>query len=286
MRPMVELIKPGVDCSFAVRRFEETGWPMRWHAHPEHELTLIVGGDGRRFVGDSIEPFAPGELVLLASNLPHCWQAPRKRKKWCQSVVAQFRDDCFGAGYFDLPEHKPIRRLLARAERGLLFPAGEVTSAMANMEHLPPQRRPAALTDLLLTLAAESSRPLASDGYTQPSRQRDVLRIDRVSRWLTAHYLEPISLNEAANVAHLNPASFCRFFRRHTGRGFLAYLHELRIGHACRLLMETEQPVIDAAMASGFHNLAHFNRLFRRLRGMTPRAFRRWHRTPGNLARS
>lgn len=273
--PIAEHIQPGADCSFAVRKFAQNSWPMRLHMHAEHELTLIIAGAGRRFVGDSMENFAAGELVLLGSGLPHCWQAPRVKARGCRSLVVQFRDDCFGAGFFDLPELRAVRRLLDRAGRGLVFAAGPLPQRMAALGEAPLPRRPTALVDLLLDLAAAKARPLSSARYVQPTRQDDVDRIDRVSRWLEQRYLQPVTLEEAAATVGLHPSSFCRFFRRHTGRSFLAYLHELRVGHACRLLMETSDPITSIALAAGFHNLAHFNRLFRRLRGTTPVKYRR-----------
>jgi AraC-like DNA-binding protein len=279
--PLAEVIPRGSDSSFAVRSFQQRGWSMRLHNHAEHELTLIVAGEGRRFVGDSVEPFGPGELVLLGSGLPHCWHAERRRKAWCRSLVVQFRDDCLGPGFFDLPELRAVRRLLTRAQRGLVFAAGPASAATAAMADIPVARRPGALIDILLTLAQARTRPLATRQYVMPTRQGEVDRIDRVIRWLEGRYLEPLSLRQAAATIGLEPTSFCRFFRRHTGRSFLAYLHELRIGHACRLLMQTTDPITEVAMSSGFSNLAHFNRLMRRLRGMTPRQYRQAMRGGG-----
>jgi AraC-like DNA-binding protein len=85
----------------------------------------------------------------------------------------------------------------------------------------------------------------------------------------------PLRLGDVAAIAGLSPEGFSRFFHRMTGRTFVAWVHEVRIGHACRLLTTTERPVLDIAMAAGFENLSNFNRVFRRLRGCTPRAFRR-----------
>jgi AraC-like DNA-binding protein len=88
------------------------------------------------------------------------------------------------------------------------------------------------------------------------------------------HLAEPLTLADVAAVAGLAPESFSRFFRRMTGRTFVGWLHEVRIGHACRLLSTTDRPVVEIALASGFGNLSNFNRVFRRRRHCTPRQLR------------
>ncbi|MFM8803169.1 MAG: helix-turn-helix domain-containing protein, partial [Planctomycetia bacterium] len=113
--------------------------------------------------------------------------------------------------------------------------------------------------------------------YATATRSRDAQRIDRACRYFLQHLDKTLSLAEVAAVAELSPAGFSRFFRRMTGRTFVGWGHEVRIGHACRLLVHTDRSVLDISMASGFANLSNFNRVFRRLRGRTPREFRRRH---------
>jgi len=69
--------------------------------------------------------------------------------------------------------------------------------------------------------------------------------------------------------------SFSRFFRRATNRTFRGFLNQVRIGHACRLLLETDRTVTEICYESGFSNLSNFNRQFLRLRRATPRDYRR-----------
>ena len=115
MQASFESIVAQSHCSFAYRAFKIRGFPFRWHFHPEYELTLIVSGEGRRFVGDDISDFAAGDLVLLGRNLPHTWHSrasefsspPRSH-----AVCIQFADDFLGAGFFATPELNRVRRLL------------------------------------------------------------------------------------------------------------------------------------------------------------------------------
>ena len=73
----------------------------------------------------------------------------------------------------------------------------------------------------------------------------------------------------------MSAPAFSRFFRQKTGKTFVAYLAELRIGRACRLLIETDRTILEICLDSGFRNLANFNRRFRAQKKVTPREFRR-----------
>jgi AraC-like DNA-binding protein len=98
--------------------------------------------------------------------------------------------------------------------------------------------------------------------------------MDRVMRYLQQRVAEPVTLEEVAAVAHLTPTAFCRFFKASTGKTLVGYLHELRVGMASRLLLETDLPVSEVALESGFPNLSNFNRRFREQKGVSPREFR------------
>jgi AraC-like DNA-binding protein len=280
MLPDLEHVPAGPGRSFATDRFDLVAFPYRWHFHAAYELTLITAGAGRRFVGDSIEWFGPGDLVLLGPHLPHTWHSEPCRGSRSRAVVIRFEADCLGAEFFDCGELRRIRGLLERSRRGLAFDATPARCAVAKVltsgAAAPPFAQLITLLESLQLLATKGpGRTLASPSYVWSPRANDTRRIDRVCRHVMQHLAEPLALADVAAVAGLAPGSFSRFFRRMTGRTFVGWLHEMRIGHACRLLSTTDQPVVEIAFASGFGNLANFNRIFRRLRQCTPRQLRR-----------
>ena len=97
---------------------------------------------------------------------------------------------------------------------------------------------------------------------------------------MQAAYDRPITLDEAAALAHLSRAAFSRFFHRTMGRTFTDYLNEVRVDAACRLLVETDLPVTAVAARCGFRNLSWFNRRFLRRKGVQPLRYRQQFR-PG-----
>ena len=283
MKARIERVSPKGAASFICRRRRDTRFGFTWHYHPEIELTLITRSRGRRFVGDSIEPYEDGDLVLLGPNLPHTWDSDPRRKGPHEAVFCQFTPEFLGPDFLRAPELAAVRRLLDRSTRGLRF-SGRTQKAAARkmdgMERLQGLARLAALLEVLDLLARSREwRPLSSREFIPALRRGDAERIDRVCRHLNERCAERVTLAEAAAVAHLSIPAFSRSFRRKTGRTLVAYLNELRTGLACRGLMESERSISEIAFDSGFNNLSNFNRRFRALKGMSPREFRRQFRS-------
>jgi len=285
MKARIEKVSTGGGASFLCRRRIDPRFGFYWHFHPEIELTCIVRSRGRRFVGDSIEPYDDGDLVLLGPNLPHTWASDPRRAGRQEAVFCQFSESFLGPEFLRAPELAAVRRLLGRAAHGLRFSGRTQKDAarrMQGMERLQGLGRLAALLELLDLLArSREQRPLSSREFVPALRPGDAGRIDRVCRILNERFTERITLAEAAAAAHLSIPAFSRFFRRKTGRTLVAYLNELRTGLACRELIETDRSVSDIAFDSGFNNLSNFNRRFLELKGMSPRDFRRQFQAAG-----
>ncbi|WP_051425693.1 helix-turn-helix domain-containing protein [Jiangella gansuensis] len=248
-------------------------FPFSWHFHPEIELTLITAGTGTRYVGDNIEPYEPGQLTLLGSGVPHAFVSAAPGRH--EAAVIHFRPDFLGTGLFEAPEFGAVGGLLTGADHGLqLTVSDELALRLVELTSSDGAAGTLSLLDALVRLAERGpGRQLASPGYRalRPDSSR---RMDEVFGFLHAHYPDPIRLDDVAAVAHLSSAAFSRFFRRATGRTFTAYLTELRVGAACRLLADTDRAVADIAAACGFGNLSNFNRRFRELKDLTPRSYR------------
>jgi AraC-like DNA-binding protein len=258
------------------------------HRHAALELTWVERGAGLRFVGDSAEPFEDGDLVLLGPQIPHLWSAPPAPDGTpLRATVLQFPAALLEQAL--LPELLALRPLAHRAQRGLQVGGAArqtVTAHLRAMRSADPLGRLAGLVAVLGELARrpEDLRTLsarapgaAAAGSTGPAAQRQdgpPARIDRVLDWIHAHLAEPLTLAEAARVAHVSPAAFSRFFRRETGKTYTDYVNDVRCSEACVRLRGSTWPVAAVAQACGFATASHFNRQFRARLGMTPRAYR------------
>jgi AraC-like DNA-binding protein len=289
----IEKLLPPPASSFILKTRREPSFGPYWHFHPEYQVTLVRRGRGKRFVGDDVARFEPGDLVLTGPNLPHMWCSSRVRRRGeapHEAVILQFPDSLFGGRFLDLPELGAVRRLLERSARGLGF--GPTTRRRVGplMVRMGEERGAARLILLLEILhrlsRSADARELSSGAFRPSLASADRHRIDRVCRFIGERAGGPLTLAEAAAGAHLSVPAFTRFFRRCTGRSFLRYLTELRIGAACRLLLETDRRVADVGRASGFPSPATFHRRFRAAKGVSPKGFRaRFHSTRPSASR-
>ena len=280
MIPIQEKIPRHADTSLKLSRRSAQALGFEWHQHPEIELTLILSGAGQRFVGDSIEAYHAGDLMLLGSNLPHTWASHPGTDTPHTAVVAQFDPAWLSEMLSNTPEAGAVLKLLHRSRRGLRFTGPALVHAMQELPGLLDVRgldRVLGLIKLLNTLAhGRGTKPLASPAY-DPHEHRADSRVDRVCRFLHDHATEPITQAQAADLIHMSGPAFSRFFRQRVGMTYSRYLHELRIGHACRLLLDTDIPITQACFESGFNNLSNFNRVFGSIKGTSPRAYRQHH---------
>jgi len=288
MNPLrLELISLPAGESFAWREFIEPRFSSPWHFHPESELTLIQRGTGQLFVGDAIVHFNAGDVFLLGGGLPHVFysDAPPKLlgKQGCShAVVLQLLPDVFGAKFWKMPEHHDLRELWRLASRGISF-APEARPDLVKLLQEVGLKKGVPRTLSLLKLlncgadALRRSRFLCSDGYVFRPDTYAEQRISRVCRYVFENSNGPITLDEAARHAAMNPSAFCRYFSKVTGKRFMTFVNEVRIGQVCRSLIETDREVAEIAFSCGFESLSNFSRWFRALHGISPSRFRSAH---------
>jgi AraC-like DNA-binding protein len=254
-----------------------------YHVHPEIEINYIVSSSGRRLVGDHLDQFNPGDLVLLGSGLPHMYshRAPAHAPaNWAHSLYIQFLPDCLGSGFFDLRGMAPLRDLLSRAGRGLLFPRDTANRALPVLDGVLKSNgllRVSLLLQLLDILAkCSGAKPMASSQFTAPRLLRTSNRLDLATAYINRHLFKELSQTALARHMRMSPQGFSRFFHASMGRTFATYVTELRIGAASQALLESNLTIAEVCFANGFNNLSNFNRQFRAVKGMSPREFRRY----------
>lgn len=266
--------------SFAFREFDLPEFDSPWHFHPEFELTLVTEGSGRRFVGDHIADYEPGDLVLLGPELPHFWHSktPAKGTERSCSLVVQFLPEFLGTDFFELPELDAIKSLFKNASLGLRFSGRTRERAARILERMESRSPQGQLLGLLEVLDILSRSPevevLATEGFAPSLDRRTEERINRCQTYIFNHLDSSFSLADVAVHMNMSPSAFSRYFKRSMGKTFSQFVNELRVGQACRDLLESDRPIAEIAYKSGFNNLSNFNRRFREIKGISPRKFR------------
>lgn len=267
----------GTEQSFSAYRYEGAEFDAPYHFHPEIEVVYIEEGRGMRVVGDHSDSFFPGDLCLFAQNLPHFYHADRAGRR-ASSLVVQFLPEVIRS-LLPTPEMRSVRELLKDGQRGIRFSVQTAESLRPLILELvlaEGSGRMLRLLELLAALAGQDERQvLASIGYTYAANNKQSERIERAWQLLVTGSSDALTQADVAEAMHMSVSTFSRFFRRATNRTFTEALLEVRLGHACRLLAESDTTISEICHASGFNNLSNFNRRFKKRYGRSPREWRK-----------
>jgi AraC-like DNA-binding protein len=279
MKAQFERIQHPDDASwrFFLRELDEL--PFEWHYHPEYELTLTVNSQGERYIGDHIEAYQSGDLVLLGPNLPHSWASQQSEQQGTHRVyVLWFRQAWVDGLSQQFPEFASLSTWLDRSRRGLAWShtlAAQLAPLFGQLPGASATRRLTALLDILTTLQGEAPRTLASERFHSETLAEPAQReLSPILDSLHRDFRDALRVPELAREHHMSVSTLNRVFRRQMNQSLHQYLTQIRLGHACADLIRTGRPVSLVADAGGFPNLSNFNRLFKRYKGVTPRQFR------------
>lgn len=284
MKASYEKIPQPPNRSFFCWHRQEESFPFEWHFHPEIELTLIIAHTGQRFIDAVIEDYGPGDLALIGSNIPHTYRSHplSSNSQIHQAIVVQFTEALLAPLWQQFSELKSIAELLKTAQQAVVFQSSpELTQAQAIIQSLPsssPALQSSQFISLLTHLSQCPRRTLLTEPAVLKQNTQEQLRIEKVYTHLNLNFNRTISLDEVATIANMNSTAFCRFFKKLTQKTLIQYLTELRISHACRILIETDETVTSVCYQSGFEDLAHFNRQFKKLKTLSPGRYRKQFR--------
>ncbi len=249
-----------------------------WHFHSEFEIVYILKSSGKRFVADNIEPFVEGDLTLIGSNLPHFWKTESNpsgiEDMHVNAIVVQFHKDFFREEINSYPEFHKISGLLKKASRGVHFTApgnekiGKMLKRLLTLKGLD---RMLYFVKLMDTMARNGHyRILASSAYQLEGHMELNSRLDKIMHFINTNYQRKITQEEIAARIGMTSVAFCRYFKEKTGKVFIFFVNEMRVGYACKLLIENHLPITQICFECGFNNLSNFNRTFKRQTGFRP----------------
>ena len=259
------------------------GFDYPVHNHPEYELNLVAGMSGTRIVGDSTERYTDYDLVLLGPYLYHKWDGDDQLQQSGQPyrvITIQFARDLFSGQLFQKERFYKIRQMLKDSSRGIKFHGKTFEEAMRIMINLTEDKGFTNIIEFLqlfdlLSQSAETTY-LASEGFTPQALRSDSNRIQVAYGYILKHFSDSnMKIGDVAAQVNMSDSAFSHFFQKYAFRSFTDFLIDVRVGHACKLLLDTDETVNRICGKSGFNNLANFNRLFRKYRQCTPVEYRR-----------
>ncbi|MFC0773067.1 AraC family transcriptional regulator [Terrimonas alba] len=284
MRPQLLKVCNEPQYSFSVRQDLVPYVNNRWHYHAEVELIHFKKGEGTQFIGDSIKQFKAGDVVLVGSNLPHYWRFDdsyfeEEAKEKADVRVAHFCENFWGSQFLQLPENVHIKGLLDRAKRGLQitgktrYKVAELLEALLQTDN---NYRILLLMEALTLIAdCKQLQPLSSIGFKYDLVENEKDRIKAIYEYSIKNFKRPIQLEEIASVANISPNSFCRYFKSKTRKTYSQFLIEIRVGHACKLLIENNLSVKQLCYESGFNNFTSFHKYFKLITNKSPLTYQK-----------
>lgn len=284
MKPQLLKVSNGPAHSFSVRQDLVPHFNNRWHYHPEVELIHFKKGEGTQFVGDSIKQFRDGDLVLIGSQLPHYWRFDdlyfkEDSKQSADVRVAHFCENFWGEQFLQLPENKMVRQVLEKAKRGIKVNGKTkiiVAGLLEKMLTAEGSERIILLLNALNVIAACTQvNVLSSIGFRHHTEAIENDRINAIYDYSLANFKNKIHLEEIAAVANISPSSFCRYFKSRTKKTYSQFLIEIKVGHACKLLIENKFIIKQLCYESGFNNFASFHKYFKQITGKSPLTYQK-----------
>lgn len=281
--PRREIIPPHPQQSVRVITHDFPSEICGWGAHPEYEIHLITKTRGSFIAGDHVGTFAPGHVSMMGPNLPHDWVSDLEEGQVAvdRDAVIQFSDEWIRRCMDVMPELIEIDEVLQHSSRGVVFSGATAWRAAETIIDIVGSRGSEQLSHLLRLLSIFAKAPadewevVASEWMGQPADANSRTAVDAGLGYIFGNLTGEIRLESAARLAHMSGPTFSKYFKSATGMTFSSMVKKLRVAHARRLLDSSDASIAQVASASGYHNMANFNRQFLAEVGTTPSTYRR-----------
>lgn len=264
--------------SFLVFERMKNNFDFPIHFHPEYELNFIANGAGvRRVVGDSLEEIENIELVFVGPNLHHGWQMHKCTSEKIHEITVQFHKDLLDSNLLGRRIMKPIKDMFEKSSHGILFSrkiSKKILPKLQKLSKTDSINYFLELISILQDLALSTNQRLLSTYSTNYKEFENSDRIKVIYEFIQENYSSKITLSEVSELVNMSPVSFNRFIKKRTGKTFVEYVNDTRIGFASRWLIEEKLSITEIAYKCGFNNIANFNRIFKKNKKCTPSHYR------------
>jgi AraC-like DNA-binding protein len=243
------------------------------------ELNLIINAKGaKRMVGDHVGEIDEVELVLVGANLPHVWRTHNCKSRKIQEITIQFHKDLFEEKMLKRNQLHFIREMFEKSSRGILFSPTTTQQVISRLKKLRSKQGFDSVLELMSIFhdlsTSRNLQLLSEANFSNVQPTYKSRRIEKVMEYMRQNFDKSIDLSDVSKIANMTEVSFSRFMKTQTGIGFIDSLLDIRLAHASRLLIDTNQPISEIAYNCGFNNISNFNRLFKKKKGCTPKQLR------------
>lgn len=250
---------------------------ITYHQAEDWELSYIIKGSGTRVLGDVVETFSSGEIILLPPKMPHGWyfnEFDHDEEGKIENITIIFSKELLQNLHTLFPELATTVQTLNTCKKALTFEGQTLKKLQFKMKEMLRQTDVEQLASFINLLSVISNfKETKAVGYFN-KQNKTAIKMQDVSRFMVHNYQRKITLDEVAKYVNMNRSSFCTFFKREKGKSFLTALNEYRIECSCLMLRETNRPVTDICYSVGFDDVPYFNRTFKKLKKVSPKDYR------------
>ncbi|MDR1339673.1 MAG: AraC family transcriptional regulator [Prevotellaceae bacterium] len=250
---------------------------ITFHRQKTWELSYVITGRGTRIVGDTTEYFSQGEVILIPPDMPHCWSFDKHvfdGEGKIENITLVFSSALLENSRTVFPEISGIIAKIQSCTDAISFGGSTLSQLQTILTSMLREDRVERLSSLIKLFALIASpektltvgRPVIDDRKTK--------RLQQINMYVMNNFQRDITLDEVAGFACMAKSSFCIFFKKMTGKPFFAFLTEYRVTSSCQMLLKTDMSVAEICYASGFRDVPYYNRVFKKLKGMTPTEYR------------
>ena len=276
MRPLNFTNPVTPDKSIHIQEEKGEGFYPHLHQHKEAQLIWIKEGSGTLVIDNSFYDFKENDIFMIAPQQAHVFKSTDQSGISALSIFYDPEGNLLSL--LNLPELSPFNIFLKRHQGGFKVPDDYVKTISRRMEKIKGTQHTDQIIHFMHLLRSfcqmnPSPTQLAPLSEGKIPEQKGS-RIEKVYNFIVKNFRNPITLDEVAASAHLTPQAFCRYFKKHTGTSFVSFLNELRINEACKDLTAGRfDSISEIAYQSGFSSIANFNRVFKSIKGSSPKEY-------------
>lgn len=242
------------------------------------ELSHVMIGKGTRIIGDTIEPFSQGEVILIPPDIPHSWsydESISNENGEIENITIVFSDRLLNYLAMAFPELETVISEIQSNKAAISFSGDtlkQLQKKMISMIRETKIEQIASLVKIFALIASQENSDIVGHPVVDDKQNK---RLQQIYWYVMNHFQQDITLEEISKFVDMEKTSFCSFFKKMTGKTFFTYLTEYRIESSCQMLMKTDKSITDVCFASGFRDIPHYNRVFKKLKKVTPSVYRK-----------
>ncbi len=249
------------------------------HLHDEIEVITVLNGTLLLIAAGEEYIVHAGESVLIGGRVPH--QTEIAEKGTFSHEFIQFMPDMLNNNYVSGTVNY-LYRFLNLTDVYVFKNGSPITNEASiylgaiHREH--KAKKPAYETYILGNLQLFLGCMYRNGILNNPDNVFDKHEIEKILpilKFVNENYAESISLDYASDMLNLNRDYFCRLFKKITTMTFTDYLNFVRVCHSEKLLTFSDKSISEISLDTGFASVSYFNRVFKKLKSVTPSEYRR-----------